>query len=372
MDNETVNPEDGIQFARDMRRVREFHGLTILDVFESTRIPEGVLQAFESTALFGHPTFNRVYLRSVVRSYAAAVRIPEADALDALEQALIGMYHGELAKRFASQESASPAKHSQSNSDALVDHASESDVAPDRKRARRIQSSNSVGNKTADKEVAAEATPHKPARATVTISSAPDPADLAAAASAAAQAPAAGVVVRPSMVRRSILLLAIAVVAIAVVWIALQQLRGTSPPEDVLQSSGTSVQQAPSAEPVPGVLVSDTLALSSTGGIAAVAEGGLGDSIAASIRSLGLPVREIRIRIDSGLRRPYWIERDSAITLRFSDRLIVEDHNGRVTVDVPAVDSRSGSLTPGSAFVLSRRRLDRFLEAQVERKDGRP
>ena len=79
--------EQGKQFAREMRRVREMQGVSVADVHDVTKIPIGLIEAFEESGLFGHEMFNRVYLRSFVRSYARTIHISADVAAEALEEA---------------------------------------------------------------------------------------------------------------------------------------------------------------------------------------------------------------------------------------------------------------------------------------------
>lgn len=96
--------ESGKRFARDLRRVRESRRLTVEDLHDETKIPLGLLQAFEETALFDHPQFNRVYLRSFVRTYANVLGIDPETAIDALEEALSDRYTGSLAIEYLGEE----------------------------------------------------------------------------------------------------------------------------------------------------------------------------------------------------------------------------------------------------------------------------
>ena len=59
-----------LEFPSDLRRIRQERGLTLETLHEETKIPLGVLQDFEETGLFDNPVFNRVYLRSLVRTGA--------------------------------------------------------------------------------------------------------------------------------------------------------------------------------------------------------------------------------------------------------------------------------------------------------------
>lgn len=90
----------GQQLGNDFKRIREHHNLTLEDLHESTLITLQLLTSFEKTALFDYTRFNHVYLRYLVRAYAQAAGITPEHALDALEEARRGRYHGRLALEY--------------------------------------------------------------------------------------------------------------------------------------------------------------------------------------------------------------------------------------------------------------------------------
>ena len=92
-------------FISDLRRIRESRALTLEGLHESTKIPLSVLEDFEETGLFDNPMFNRVYLRSLVRTYASYVGIPTKTMLEALDEALLDSYKGDLARLYLEEES---------------------------------------------------------------------------------------------------------------------------------------------------------------------------------------------------------------------------------------------------------------------------
>ena len=93
-----------LEFSSDLRRIREERGLTLEALHEETKIPLSVLQDFEETGLFDNPMFNRVYLRSLVRTYALFVDIPSKVALEGLDEALLDSYKGRLAIAFLGEK----------------------------------------------------------------------------------------------------------------------------------------------------------------------------------------------------------------------------------------------------------------------------
>jgi len=92
------------RFADHMRRIRGAREISIEDIHEKTRIAEPLIETFEDGNLSGHPTFNEVYLRSFVRSYAEVLGISPEDALAALDAALEGTYDRALVEKYLSGE----------------------------------------------------------------------------------------------------------------------------------------------------------------------------------------------------------------------------------------------------------------------------
>lgn len=83
-------------FEDDLRLVRESQSRTLAQVQQETRIPVDVLRRFEDGHLVGDPTYNEVYLRAFLRSYARAVGLPQGGVVEAYTRSLSGAYRGEL------------------------------------------------------------------------------------------------------------------------------------------------------------------------------------------------------------------------------------------------------------------------------------
>lgn len=98
----------GERFARDMRRIRDEHGVSMEDIHDKTMISMHIIESFEQDGLFEHPTFNQVYLRSFIRSYANAAGVDPEDALHHLDEALAGDYANELAVHYLGDEPTDP------------------------------------------------------------------------------------------------------------------------------------------------------------------------------------------------------------------------------------------------------------------------
>jgi hypothetical protein len=96
MNSESFDKKPAARFAADFRRIREASGLTVQEIHVETRIPVDVLNRFERTGLIEDKSFNRVYLRAIVKSYAEMVGVDDSVALRALEEAVAGTYAGRL------------------------------------------------------------------------------------------------------------------------------------------------------------------------------------------------------------------------------------------------------------------------------------
>ncbi|PSQ88156.1 MAG: hypothetical protein BRD45_07145 [Bacteroidetes bacterium QS_8_64_10] len=92
------------RFADDLRRIRESYGTSVDDLHQSTKVPRGLIEEFEENALARHSMFNRVYLRSLVRAYAKQLDLSPGAALRALDSAHAGEYESELADEYLQAE----------------------------------------------------------------------------------------------------------------------------------------------------------------------------------------------------------------------------------------------------------------------------
>ena len=121
------------EFYSDLRRIRQERGLTLEALYEQTKIPLNVLQDFEETGLFDNPVFNRVYLRSLVRTYALFVDIPSKVALQGLDEALLDSYKGHLATAFLGKK---PPEAEAPEAEALEAETSEAEAPPEKPVAK--------------------------------------------------------------------------------------------------------------------------------------------------------------------------------------------------------------------------------------------
>jgi cytoskeletal protein RodZ len=92
-DKRTV-PESARMLAGDLNQIRRSRQISIEDIYWETRIPQHVLDEFESTLLYGHALLNPVYLRAMIRSYAVAVGLNPRLLLSSVNDACRGTYTG--------------------------------------------------------------------------------------------------------------------------------------------------------------------------------------------------------------------------------------------------------------------------------------
>ncbi len=86
----------GTTFEADLRAAREAADYSLADIQQKTRIPVDVLRRFEEGDLVGDPTYNDVYLKAFVQSYAKAIGVSPSTALAALTEHRTGHYGGSL------------------------------------------------------------------------------------------------------------------------------------------------------------------------------------------------------------------------------------------------------------------------------------
>jgi len=100
----------GRRLAKDLKDLREDRQVKVEILLKKTRLPADILQKFDETALVDHPAFNKVYLRSVVSSYAKVLDIDVGLARKALQQALEGRYKDLLRKKYLTDAPSSEAE----------------------------------------------------------------------------------------------------------------------------------------------------------------------------------------------------------------------------------------------------------------------
>lgn len=83
-------------FEADLRTARDAANVSLEAIQLETRVPADVIKRLESGELMQDPSFNDVYLRALLRSYATAVGLSPTAVLDAFHAAQEGTYRGLL------------------------------------------------------------------------------------------------------------------------------------------------------------------------------------------------------------------------------------------------------------------------------------
>lgn len=324
--------EAGRRFAADLREIREARSVTLDDLHDGSKIPRGLLKSFEEDGLFDHPMFNRVYLRSFVRTYAEMVDVSPALALAALDEALEGDYQGRLGSEYLGRKK--PAVAASLHPKAAEEPpADEPPVGKDRPGFEK-EAVTGAEREALDPD---EEAPPAPAKAHEAPSPEPAaPAEAKPEASPPAKEPAPPprpASTRPAEASRPVperparqrpvppeegvlssnkgwLYAAGGVVLLAaLIWGLLQLLGGEDPQQDltatpVVDSAETPAPAEPEPAPPP-ITVSLPLDV--------------------RVISDGAPVQGIRLTVDDDVRRPYWIEANEAMDFTVQNRIVIED-----------------------------------------------
>lgn len=85
-----------MSLGNDLASIRKEKNLSLEDIFEATKIPVHTLKSIENDTLLQSSSENKTYLRSFVRSYAKALKIPDEFILKCLSSTEAGTYNGDL------------------------------------------------------------------------------------------------------------------------------------------------------------------------------------------------------------------------------------------------------------------------------------
>ena len=85
------------EFLTDLSAIRTKKEVTLDDLRIATKVYPHIISEFETNGLDGHPLFNNVYVRALVRSYAHAVGISAEEVVELYGKAVDGEYRRELA-----------------------------------------------------------------------------------------------------------------------------------------------------------------------------------------------------------------------------------------------------------------------------------
>lgn len=336
----------GIEFARDLKEIRKTNGISIDDIHEESKIPVGLIESFEENGLFDHTMFNRVYLRSFVRTYAEVIGISHERALTSLEAALDGTYQRELAVEYLGLEP--PRESADEADDAIIPEpepgpAEEQMPSPPERPAKPTPTAVEAEDEALDEE------PAFLAEEEMVAASEPSP---AADHRWASQSPPPSTAPRPRQPERSrtpwIVGGVVALLLVAAVWGAVQLGGGADPATDRTAAAApdTTTQAADEVQPE-----------QPSGPVT------LGDSMRVTIASRDSQlVQDIKITVDNDLRRPYWLEAGESRTFLPQNRIVVEQELDVINLLVEGRPYPTDRVDPQGRIVITRDTALQFLQ----------
>jgi type II secretory pathway pseudopilin PulG len=316
----------GSTFEADLRAVREARGLSLDEIQRETRIPVDVLRRFEEGGLIGDPTYNPVYLKAFLQSYAGAVGLPQGEVLAAYEAHERGAYQGGLGP--GSDASPAPAA-----SPSAPEAASPAPLDPAPTESTPTESG--------------ARPPARPGAAPAVEALANAPAEPEPAPSKAEAAPAQTRVSRPTVptARRSFdknwgTIIGIAVVATLLIAAAVYFLVFAGDDE-------------PEADTVEALAVGET-AIDTAGVGAGAAAGGprLQLPLSVTVLASGDGLQDFRVTEGADDRRPYWIEPGDEQTFTDDSVLVFWGENADGLGPEAMLEFQGQRFTPSSGSVL--------------------
>ncbi|MDX1741298.1 MAG: helix-turn-helix domain-containing protein [Rhodothermales bacterium] len=405
----------GRRFAADMKALREGRGVSLDAIRRETRVAEGVLDEFEVTGLATNQIFNRVYLRSLVISYAKVVGLDQSTCLSALEAALAGTYDGQLTAAVDDTVA-----HAATVEPASDDHPPTGSIEDSEERG--VQAQHDAGiepshaeDRPATIDLAAEAAGNfdegglpdqlgaesdstlRDSRPT-TVRDADGSAgerrtDLADRLASrfvfistdeqarASKSPSRtsnprlkteistavhdfrppedqkGVIVAPNRFR-AVALGSLAIIVSVTALVMAIRLSGRSEPVD---SSGGAEAAETSVMPGTeiGILPPDP--------IPPVPAVTIGDSITVTLVAAGGPLDPVRVQVDADLRRPFWVDEGDSLSFRISRRIAIQDLLARLSIRVEGVPYPTDSYADPDRVIITRDSVESFVRSMASR-----
>lgn len=286
--------EAGQRLGQHLHALRTQQGVTVHQIHQATKISEGILEAFEATVLVDEPGYNKVYIRSIARSYARLLQVDEQTVLAALEEAFGGSYVDALAVAYLG---AKPTRSVTKPAKPVAGSLSPK-PEPKAKPAR---------------EAVASPPPHvRTQKSKPSPPSSMQPTRLGKVRDEKAEHSSSS---DESFKWAGIALGVVVFVCIiaGVVWLVKG---GTSPesPEVTTVVEPDTVPTLP-VPPPPEPLV-------------------LGDTIAVSVIAVRDKLERIRVTLDDDVRRPYWREQGDTLVFNITNQIILESNLPRIDVQV--------------------------------------
>ena len=333
-----------LQFAHDLREIRKSNGISIEDVHHESKIPVGLIESFEHTGLLDHVIFNRVYLRSFVRTYADVVGISPEIALDALEAALDGTYDRRLAVEYLGYDRLELPPVGVGGAGA-VGPEDDLDVAPEpTERPREEESTGQESIRTPPMQPQRRALP-QPVEATLGATPEPDwtsqsPPPAGFGAGSSPRRGGGGQWLYP--------LLGVGLLAL-VVWGVLSWMRDSG--RETAVPAGDNVEIAAVDTTDEGPAVAEPRPVT------------LGDTMNVVITAANDKVEDIKVKVDEDLRRPYWFELGESRTFSATREIIIEQELDDISLTLQGVAYPTDRLDEQGRIVIDRQTALEFLGA---------
>ena len=354
MTRPTAPPVPSGTFEADLRATREARGLSLPEIQQQTRIPVDVLRRFEDGDLVGDPTYNEVYLKAFLQSYAKAVGLPPSAVVTAYGAQKAGSYAGALHPDYEPGSGPTPPTPQPSAEAPASERAAAAPRPPEAPRDSDGPRASEAPPPAAPPQAPSSAPPAVQAlRQTPPASARPAPAE---APKTLAQAR----VNRPTVpsARRSfdknwttiLALFGVIVVALGLAFYFLIFAGDDADPED----EGTVAVSA-DAE-------ADPIAIDSSGIGAGAAGGGpqLQFPIRAVVTAGGDGLQWFRVTQDGGERTPYWIDGGTSQTFEADSSLVLwgegNEDDTAYAFEETTVEIQGQRFTPASGRAL---RVDR-------------
>ena len=363
----------------DLRRIREDRDVTTATVHAHTQAPESQIQSFEAGTLYEESTLTPVYLRAFVRAYAEAVDLPPDAVLDQLEAALSGNYQNHLAVQYLDVPSSASEPDSSTGQPDAASRGDEQETTPRGSSTDEGTDSGgaqSTGRKHESGKTEGEGETPDPDPEDGTVSTASTTGGNAPVEQSggregrAPSQPSSNSPERPSFKdgatlwaeNRGTFLVTIAgLFLIAVVGALISIYRG-EPERAPNSSSGSSAAVAPADQPSPDSLAAaDTAPSDERPQQNPPSDIASGDTLHMTVHATA-DVRELRIRQDDDLRRPYWIREGEAVVFPFMRRITLENQLDRVRLLVERYPYPASQTDDEGRIVLTRDRAQRFFD----------
>lgn len=336
----------GMQFARDLREIRRANGISVDDIHNESKIPIGLIESFEENGLFDHTMFNRVYLRSFVRTYADVVGIPTDEALVSLEAALDGTYNRELAVNHLDLDPAPVAKTSEPDED-------EDAVVPEPVPADSTESrpDPEEGMTPVPGPVEAEAQVERGVPEFQKSTSTPVPPAAEVQPEWTQQSPPPGTRLeqRRESARSSgtwAYVLGTVVLLAAVVWGVTRMTGGVEEPD--VEATVTAVDTTEDVRSVATPAAPEPVIL--------------GDTMRVTVASADSQlVQDIKVTVDDDVRRPYWLERGERRTFPATNQVVIEQQLDVIDLFVEGRAYPTSRVDDQGRIVITRDVVQQFL-----------